>query len=189
MTKLSSRRVAAGIVATLCATAPAAAQSGQPAPAYTAPEIHDTGSLQGPRQPIFFRHDVHAGQDRIPCMYCHYSAAVSSEPGIPSLQTCAGCHVMIGGKTDSRKAEIQKVRDAWANKKAPEWVRIHALPGFVHFPHFRHVKALGTESCSTCHGDVRQMPQVHQVSPLSMGWCISCHMQKQVTRDCLVCHY
>ena len=43
---------------------------------YRAPVISDTGKLKGPRQPIFFRHDIHAGQDQIPCMYCHYSAAI-----------------------------------------------------------------------------------------------------------------
>ena len=64
-----------------------------------------------------------------------------------------------------------------------------ALPGFVHFPHMRHVKALGTESCVTCHGDVRKMPQVYQVSTLKMGWCVNCHVQHNVSRDCTLCHY
>ena len=189
MTKSSAGRVAAGIVLAVCGTRPAAAQSGQTAPAFKAPVIRDTGSLPGPRQPIFFRHDVHAGQARVPCLYCHSSVAVSSEPGIPSLQTCFGCHLMIGGSMPTHETEIQKVRDAWANSKPPAWVRIHTLPGFVHFPHLRHIKALGSESCNTCHGDVRQMAQVSQVALLTMGWCITCHMQKQVTRDCLICHY
>jgi hypothetical protein len=181
--------IALGIALVVCAVIPAVAQSGQSAPVITAPVIRDTGSLRGPRQPIFFRHDVHAGQAHIPCLYCHYTATVSSEPGIPALQTCYGCHMMIGGSTPTHEAEIKKVRDAWSSQRAPEWVRIHTLPGFVHFPHMRHIKALGTESCTTCHGDVRAMPQVHQVAPLTMGWCIQCHMLKQVTRDCLVCHY
>jgi hypothetical protein len=25
--------------------------------------------------------------------------------------------------------------------------------------------------------------------PLSMGWCVSCHMERNVSRDCAVCHY
>ena len=60
----------------------------------------DTGALAGPRQPIFFRHDIHAGQFKINCQYCHYSVSVSSEPGIPSMATCMNCHLVIGG-TDS----------------------------------------------------------------------------------------
>src|SRR5712691_8450779 len=100
--------------------------------------------------------------------------SISSEPGIPSVQTCFGCHLTVGGSTPSHETEIQKVRDAWGDKKPPEWLRVHALPAFVRFPHMRHIKVLGTESCTTCHGDVRQMPQVHQVASLTMGWCIRC---------------
>ena len=166
---------------------------GQQAPAasqgYRAPVVTDTGSLKGPRQPIFFRHDIHAGQDQIPCMYCHYSASVSSEPGLPSLQTCLGCHQFVSGSTPSHQAEIKKVRDAWREKKPPEWVRIHALPGFARFPHMRHIIALGAHACVTCHGDVQRMPQVYQVSTLRMGWCVRCHVEHKVTRDCTVCHY
>ena len=166
------------------------AQSASSQPSrYQAPVISDTGDLKGPRQPIFFRHDIHAGQDQIPCMYCHYSAAISSEPGIPSLQTCIGCHQLIGGSTPTHQAEIKKVRDAWRERKPPEWVRIHALPGFVRFPHMRHVKALGSTACVTCHGKVERMAQVEQVSTLRMGWCVSCHIKNNVTRDCTVCHY
>jgi cytochrome c7-like protein len=176
----------------LCLALSAAALSAQTTGRYQAPVISDTGGLKGPRQPIFFRHDIHAGQDQIPCMYCHATVAVASEPGIPALQTCIGCHQLISGSTPAHQAEIKKVRDAWRERKAPEWRRIHALPGFVRFPHQRHIKALGTQSCTKCHGDVQTMPQVYQVSTLRMGWCVSCHVQNKpnsVSRDCTVCHY
>lgn len=103
--------------------------------------------------------------------------------------------MMIGGSTPSHEAEIEKVRNAWGDKNPPQWVRIHTLPAFVHFPHMRHIKALGTDkalssdACATCHGDVKAMPQVHQVASLTMGWCVNCHVEKKVTRDCTVCHY
>jgi hypothetical protein len=71
----------------------------------------DTAKLLGPRQPVFFRHDIHAGQFKIQCQYCHYSVAVSSEPGIPSMQTCMGCHTVIAGSDSSHKVEIKKLRD------------------------------------------------------------------------------
>jgi len=189
-------RTATGLVLLALATgfATVAAQGTAAAPgtpAYKAPVIDDTSALKGPRQPIFFRHDIHAGQDRIPCMYCHSTVAVSSEPGIPALRTCIGCHQIIGGSTPAHQAEIQKVRKAWSDRKPPEWIRIHSVPGFVHFPHMRHIKALGTgpESCATCHGEVSRMAQVSQVSTLKMGWCIQCHEQRQVSRDCTVCHF
>ena len=89
--------------------APSQAQQSKPvADSITAPVIADTGSLKGPRQPIFFRHDIHAGQFKMQCQYCHYSVAVSPEPGIPSMQTCMGCHLVVSGGDSSAKAEKTK---------------------------------------------------------------------------------
>ena len=70
-------------------------------------------------------------------------------------------------------------------------IQVHAVPGFVHFPHMRHIQVLGTgpESCANCHGEVNRMPQVYQVSTLRMGWCIRCHVARKVSRDCSVCHF
>ncbi len=150
----------------------------------------DTNALLGPRQPIFFRHDLHAGQYKMACQYCHYSVAVSSEPGIPSLQTCMGCHAVVGGSDSANRAEISKLKKAFGDARTVEWVRIHFLARHVHFPHSQHIKALGPNACATCHGDVTRMPQVFKVNNVNnMGWCISCHIERKVTRDCTTCHY
>jgi len=182
-----------GGIAVLLLARPVAAQGGPAAPGFRAPVLSqsDTGKLKGPRQPIFFRHDIHAGQDRIPCMYCHYSAAISSEPGIPSVQTCIGCHQIINGTTDSHRAEITKIRSAWRDRTPPEWIRVYAVPDFVHFPHMRHIKVLGTDaaSCANCHGEVAKQPRIYQVATLKMGWCVRCHVQRKVTQDCTACHF
>lgn len=182
---------AGGLAAALAFAGPSPqAQQSAPPDSLTAPVISDTGALKGPRQPIFFRHDIHAGQFKIPCQYCHYSVAASSEPGIPSLGTCMNCHLVIGGTDSSAKAEIAKVRTANSEAKPVEWVRIHSLARHVHFPHMRHIKALGETACVTCHGDVSRMPQVYKVNNVNnMGWCINCHLERDVSRDCSVCHY
>ena len=171
--------------------APSQAQQSKPAAdSIAAPVITDTGSLKGPRQPIFFRHDIHAGQFKMQCQYCHYSVAVSPEPGIPSMQTCMGCHLVVAGGDSSAKAEVKKVRQAWTDKKPVEWVRVHYLARHAHFPHQRHIKALGPNACTTCHGDVSRMPQVFKVNNVNnMGFCITCHVERKVSRDCSVCHY
>jgi hypothetical protein len=169
---------------------PAAQQARSPADSISAPVISDTGSLKGPRQPIFFRHDIHAGQFKIQCQYCHYSVDVSSEPGIPSMQTCMGCHLVVAGSDSASRIEIRKLRQAWTEKKPVEWVRVHFLPRHAHFPHQRHIKALGPTACVTCHGDVSRMPQVFKVNQVdNMGFCITCHVERGVSRDCSVCHY
>ena len=168
-------------------------QSGAQQPTAGAPAVAaiDSSSLAGPRQPIFFRHDIHVGQKQMACQYCHYSAGVSSEPGIPSMQTCMGCHyLMVNGSTPSNVAEIKKLKAAWNAKKPIEWVRVHMVARHVHFPHSVHIKALGPQACATCHGNVARMPQVYKVNNVNnMGFCISCHLERKVSRDCTVCHY
>jgi hypothetical protein len=185
--------VAAGGVAALLAlpdTASRAQQQASPPDSLRPMVISDTGDLPGPRQPIFFRHDIHAGQYKIQCQYCHYSVAVSPEPGIPSVQTCMGCHLVIGGRDSSDQTEIRKLRQAWSEKKPIEWVRVHYLPRHAHFPHQRHINAMGPNACATCHGDVQRMPQVFKVNQVDrMGFCVTCHQQRNVSRDCSVCHY
>jgi hypothetical protein len=185
--------VGAGGLAALLAfrsPTPQAQQARPPADSITAPVISDTGSLQGPRQPIFFRHDIHAGQFKMQCQYCHYSVDVSPEPGMPSMQTCMGCHLVVSGTDSTAKIEIKKVRDAWAAKQPVEWVRVHFLPRHAHFPHQRHIKALGPNACATCHGDLTRMSQVFKVNQVDrMGFCITCHLERDVSRDCSVCHY
>jgi hypothetical protein len=187
--------VAAGGVAallTLGGVPPYAQQAKTVADSIVAPVLSasDTGSLKGLRQPIFFRHDIHAGQYKMQCQYCHYSATVSSEPGIPSVQTCMGCHLIIGGIDSSHQTEIKKLRQAWTEKKPVEWVRVHYVARHAHFPHQRHLKAMGPTACATCHGDVQRMPQVFKVNRVNrMGFCITCHLERKVSRDCSVCHY
>jgi hypothetical protein len=183
---------ASGIAAVLAFGGPPtqAQQTKAAADSITAPLISDTGALKGPRQPIFFRHDIHAGQFKIQCQYCHYSVAVSPEPGIPSLQTCMGCHLVVSGSDSGAKTEIKKLRQAWTDKKPVEWVRVHLIARHAHFPHQRHIKALGPNACTTCHGDVDRMPQVFKVNNVNnMGFCVPCHIERKVTRDCSVCHY
>ena len=48
-------------------------------------EISRIGIHQGysPEQPIAFPHKLHAGDNKIPCLYCHFGARTSRHAGIP----------------------------------------------------------------------------------------------------------
>ena len=152
---------------------------------FQAPVDVDTLGLPGPQQPIFYRHDIHAGQFEISCKYCHYTSEVSTAPGLPTVSTCMGCHTIIG----AGNPEVEKIRTAAAEGIAPEWVRVHNLPDYVRFPHMRHVNADPVVECQDCHGPIQEMPQVYQFAPLKMGWCLDCHIAEDVTTDCTACHY
>jgi len=146
--------------------------------------------LKGPAQPIFYRHDVHAGQYRIPCLYCHNNAANSWTVNLPSESTCMGCHLVTSAPdtAGNPNADIAKLRDYYQRGVSIPWVRINKIPEYAHFPHMRHVAA--GLACQTCHGNIQQMPRVFPVRNMSsMGWCTSCHMERGVTRDCTVCHF
>jgi hypothetical protein len=145
----------------------------------------DTASLRGPVQPIFYRHDVHAGQYEMDCLYCHFAAEVSQSPGLPTMSSCMGCHLIAG----SANSEVQKLREAAAADTVIQWVEVHKLPPFVRFPHMRHVMSDTEMECQDCHGPIEEMPQVYQFASLKMGWCLDCHLEEEATTDCTACHY
>lgn len=138
------------------------------------------------QQPIAFPHDIHVTDYQIDCQYCHYSADRSVDAGMPPVGTCMGCHTVIPGSQNPD--EVQTLRDFASRGEAIPWVRVYKVADHVHFPHMRHVTA-GVE-CQFCHGQVQEMGVVEEVAqPLSMGWCVSCHEERAVSRDCTVCHY
>ncbi len=144
-------------------------------------QFYPTASNQGyaPEQPIPFSHKLHAGDNKIPCMYCHSGAEKSRHASIPSLNVCMNCHNVV--KTDSPL--IKQVRAAYDSGKPIEWVRVHELPDYVYFPHKRHV-AKGV-SCETCHGNVKEMDRIEQKGALTMGWCMECHRGQTTPKDVL----
>jgi len=140
-------------------------------------------------QPIAFPHETHAGTYGMDCMYCHFSAERSVDAGIPPVATCAGCHRLIPGEQNPE--EVQKVME-FANAGEPiPWVRIYKISDHARFPHMRHVNAGLT--CQECHGPVETMGAIEARDPAwqgdNMGWCVSCHVERDAARDCAVCHY
>lgn len=149
------------------------------------------GVYQGykPEQPIQFSHKIHAGQNKINCVYCHSSVEKSRHAGIPSANVCMNCHKGVSEGKITGKAEIQKIYDAvgwdtekqdYTGKETPiKWVKIHNLPDHAYFNHSQHV-VIGKVECQECHGKIEEMEVVEQNAPLTMGWCIKCHGEKDV---------
>lgn len=168
---------------------------------------HLLGDQQGyePAQPVAFSHRKHAGDLGVACLYCHHGAEKSDVAGVPSTNICMNCHGAVrkaAGQTQP-SAEIAKVVAAWEHRADPagpklEWVRVHSLPGFVHFSHRVHVN--NEIRCQECHGPVQTMERMRQASSLAMGWCVNCHRQEPGTApthwkraggplDCAACHW
>jgi hypothetical protein len=137
-----------------------------------------------PTQPLPFSHKNHAGDRKIPCQYCHSSARRSITSGIPPMNTCMGCHKLVGLDLEP----IKKLTKHYQENDPIQWVKVHDLPDFVRFSHKVHVSGAKLE-CQECHGKVEEMDVVEQVAPLQMGWCLSCHHEKNAKTDCITCHY
>jgi len=162
-----------------------------------------------PVQPLAYSHRVHAGEQAIPCLYCHAGAERSRTAGIPSAGICMNCHKYVTAslgavREEERIAgeegrephvpvspELRKLydalgldeklnRDPTRETQPIQWVRIHKLPDFVAFDHRPHVAA--GVGCQTCHGPIESMDRVRQFSSLTMGWCVGCHRQAGGTR-------
>ncbi len=158
--------------------------------------LNGVGVYQGyqPKQPIWFSHKIHAGQNGINCVYCHNSVEKGKSAGIPSVNICMNCHMGVQEGKVSGTKEIAKIYDAigWDpdklqytegyDQKPIEWVRIHNLQDFVYFNHSQHV-VVGKQECQTCHGPIEEMDEVYQYSELTMGWCINCHRETNVSMD------
>ena len=157
-----------------------------------------------PHQPIAFSHKIHSGVNNIPCTYCHSYVAKSSQPGIPSVQQCMGCHTYVNAKYDSNdpdriyeyngeqidpnnylydgrkrivfENEIKKLTGYWDRKEPIVWVNYHYVAEHAKFPHKPHIR-YGLE-CTTCHGNVENIDQPRPIVKMQMGWCISCHEEK-----------
>lgn len=134
-------------------------------------EIYESSLDVGyaPEQPIPFSHKIHAGDNKMECLYCHFNADKSRHATVPPTSLCMGCHQQVA----SDRPLPQKVKEHYEKEEPIEWVKVHHLPEHAFFSHERHVAA--GVSCQTCHGPVETMDKVVQTVDINMGWCLDCH--------------
>jgi hypothetical protein len=120
-------------------------------------------------QPIPFSHKHHVAGLGIDCRYCHNSVTTAAFAGLPPTHTCMTCHSQIW-----QNAEIlNPLRQSFKQGIPIQWNRVHRLPKYVYFDHSIHVnKGIG---CTSCHGQVDQMPITWKAKPFYMRDCLNCH--------------
>jgi hypothetical protein len=146
--------------------------------------IYWLNNRKTPQQPINFSHQIHVSTVGLPCTHCHTTVEKSKAAGIPPLATCMECHQAVA----TESPEIQKLTQYWEEQLPVPWERVYKLPArkYVYFSHKRHIKA--DLLCVDCHGNVEIMPVIEQVPKLEMGWCMSCHRERNASVDCATCH-
>ena len=132
-------------------------------------------------QPIGFSHKTHTTAG-IKCLDCHTGAAGKERAGLPRAEQCLLCHHTV--KKDS--PEIQRLIRLSEQDERLNWVRVYQVPDFVFFSHASHTKA--GEQCITCHGPVEQRDVLAKEVSTSMIHCMNCHLERDVSRQCHLCH-
>jgi Cytochrome c7 and related cytochrome c len=128
-----------------------------------------TRAYEARQQPIQFSHERHVGGNGLDCRYCHTAVETSAVAGMPPTTVCMNCHSQIL----STSSYLEPVRASLRTDQSLQWIKVHDLPDFVYFNHSIHVnKGVG---CTTCHGQVDQMPLMWTVTTLQMEWCLDCH--------------
>ncbi len=121
------------------------------------------------QQPVPFSHQHHVAGLGIGCQTCHSHVEVGANAGLPPTHTCMTCHSQIWTNADL----LAPVRQSLAEDKPLRWQRVNNLPDYAYFNHSIHVaKGVG---CSSCHGNVAEMPLMYKAASMTMQWCLSCH--------------
>jgi hypothetical protein len=148
------------------------------------------GRLPTATQPIEFPHFRHVekgkGGPELMCTEaCHEGVTRSAVAGLPSVNTCMGCHASIA--TD--KPLIQQITAIQEKGLDLAWQRVYGYVPQAHvkFNHAPHIRA--SVECATCHGDIEHQTVAQRNVDLDMGFCVSCHRQKNAPNECITCHF
>lgn len=190
--------VACGVLAPpIPGTAPVTSLPGQASGVFTT--AHSTfgsavneffGRLPEATQPIEFPHKRHVeiGKDgpELKCTEaCHEGVTQGPVAGLPSVNTCLGCH----GSIATDKPIVQQFTAMQEKGLDLAWQRVYGYVPQAHvkFNHAPHVRA--NVECSTCHGDIANQTVAQRNVDLHMGFCVTCHREKNAPNECLTCHF
>jgi hypothetical protein len=137
-----------------------------------------------PRQPFDFSHQIHLGKQLL-CTDCNIGVEKGPVAGLPSVSTCMICHSQIA--TD--RPLIKTLTELSEKGRDLAWQRVYDYPAEAHvrFDHAPHIRA--KVECSTCHGNLAEQTVARRSVNLTMSFCVNCHKSKQMSNDCLTCHF
>jgi len=147
------------------------------------------------QQPVVFRHKTHAQKSGTSkCTECHALRDDGTFAGLPSIESCAGCHAEPMGSTP---AELKLVSDFVKPHREMPWLVYSRQPANVRFSHAIHTRRAGL-GCKQCHGaqgetDDATAYRQDRISGyshdlLTMSACEKCHQERGVEAGCLGCH-
>lgn len=137
--------------------------------------------IGGGEKHFAFSHAIHVVGEKLQCVSCHESAAVSDDPGMPAIDTCQACHDEIDeGKPAERSIDSLFDGDTFRSAHASR------LDDELVFSHKLHAKAKG--SCGACHIDIDSNTAIDEAIGVPMARCVDCHAERKVANECATCH-
>lgn len=135
-------------------------------------------------QEVPFSHQTHTQDLGLQCTFCHGQVEKSAGAGIPTAETCYGCHQNVLSKSSM----LAPVREAARDERTLTWTRVNRLPDHVYFHHAKHIEA--NVACTQCHGDMTKDPLTKNAHHFSMQFCLDCHrgQNNRILQDCNTCH-
>lgn len=127
------------------------------------------------------------------CVGCHRGAWGASAATIPSAGTCLACHeagMRLAQGAGSPRVVLARGGDRPAEPAVEDvpWVRINTMPRNVYFSHTAHVR-YASMTCTECHQDVTGLSSPpDRVRVFTMSQCLTCHVKRGASTDCLTCH-
>jgi hypothetical protein len=146
---------------------------------------HFFGWRSEPVQPIAYSHQPHIEKANMECLDCHFGALSGPKATIPGVKSCMSCHKTVAVD----KPAVRLIGEYFNRGEEIPWQRVYGWydESHVRFNHAPHLNA--SISCAKCHGDVGGMTVAKRVVDHSMGFCITCHKERQASLDCVTCHY
>lgn len=136
-------------------------------------------------QPVEFNHLLHVEDVGLECIDCHEYYETGEHSGLPSVETCLGCHE--GGATES--PEERRFLEMVERGEEVRFRKLFRMPDHVYYSHRTHVAVAGLE-CAECHGEVAKtaVPPLAPLVRITMDTCMDCHAEHSVRTDCTDCH-
>ena len=143
------------------------------------------GFDDGPTQPIAFPHTVHVQDLGLDCTFCHRNVTKGAAATIPAAGLCMTCHEVVGDGI----AEVEKLRDQFAEGKAIDWIRVHRVPDHVHFVHEAHVARFsGTKTVVDELTSPLDQILVGDARKISAGSDVGDTIDVAASATCVICH-
>lgn len=140
------------------------------------------------RIPLIFSHAKHMKRGAT-CASCHAGAPTSQsalDDLLPTEAACRACHPIDRSQPTKAATPVAACAGCHVGYTPGGVVaRVYLTPSPIKFDHRAHA----TQTCESCHGDMRTIDFATTAQLPTMASCLTCHTNGSEQRHCSDCHY